>query len=186
MRNFCLALFAFCAILIASPSAQAYSRGGNRPYVQSMEGGAFYAKCVPDEKEGSKGETKIYRVGKEQDELVDTYNWYSREGVVLAWSPIAGKVAVMALREEAEDRKQVEFSFYLGGRLLHSYTLEDLAKMGVQIRPFYDWNGKGKERGYWRVLGYEQVNNSNDYVFAVEVNGEKRLGFDILTGEPRK
>ena len=43
-------------------------------------------------------------------------------------------VAVMSLREEAATREQqIEFRFHLGGRLLRSYTLQDLVGLGVEV-----------------------------------------------------
>ena len=72
--------------------AIAKSRATNFTYVQSGPDGVFYARCIPAEKEGHAGRTEVYRVLEGRDELVDHYDLYPR-GVVLGWSPIAGKVA---------------------------------------------------------------------------------------------
>ena len=49
------------------------------------------------------------------------YEWYSAAGLVLAWSPIAGKVGVMRLKQNTgkEPNDQIEFSFYIGGKHKH-------------------------------------------------------------------
>lgn len=179
MKRYLLILVSF---LLATQASFAFSRAANGPYVQSMDGpSVFYARCIPDENEGNKGTTTIYRVRKEADEKIDTYNWYSPEGLVMGWSPIAGKVAVMSLREKAPTReKQIEFSFYLGGKLLHSYTTKDLENMGIKIGP--SWEG---ERARIKVLGCIQVPNTNDYDFVIETSDGKKLAFNILTGKPR-
>lgn len=96
----------------------------NRPYVQSGPGGVFYARCLPAAATGTSGFTEIYKVQTDRDELVNRYDWYNKHGVVLGWSPIAGKVAVMAIRPQPSDSmdKQVELGFYLGGKLLKFWT----------------------------------------------------------------
>ena len=53
----------------------------------------------------------------------------------MGWSPKAGKVAVMRMRQD-EDlpvEKQIEFSFYLGDQFLRSYTTADLVKLGAKV-----------------------------------------------------
>ncbi len=173
----------FFALLVFSAPQSSAKRAGNRPYVSTMDGmSVFYARCIPDEVEGNKGTTTIYVVRKDGDKKTDVYPWYSPGGLYLGWSPIAGKVAVMSLREKAPTREQqVEFSFHLGGKLIKSYTTKDLEKMGVKIEPLWEEEGEGAQ---FRVLGCIQVPNTNDYDFVVE-SGGKKLAFDILTGEPR-
>jgi hypothetical protein len=153
----------------------------NYPYVQSGPGGVFYARCIPAETEGIKGTTTIYRVRKDKDDVVDTYDWYSKPGVVLGWSPIAGKVAVMSLggKEAPEPDKQVEFSFHLGGKHLASYTTKDLMAWGADV------DSRNGRRAVFNVVGCEQIPRTNRYVFTVEIKHEK-LSFDILTGKPYK
>ena len=156
----------------------------NRPYVACMKGGAFYARCIPSGKFDSAGATDIYRVGMEKDERVAHYEWYSREGLGLGWSPIAGEVAVMARRGEPADApdKQIELSFYLGGKLLRSWSTADLQKLGATV----GWATEEEpmtRRAQFQVGGWEQIDNSNEYVFSVQFAGGKKVSFDILTGE---
>jgi hypothetical protein len=150
----------------------------NRPYVQSGPDGVVYARCVPDAATGSAGTTKVYKVGRDADELLDTYPWYAREGVTLGWSPTAGKVAVMARRAKAE------LSFHLGGKELASYTTDDLGKLGFEVVSERGPMGPAP-RAVCRVVGCEQVPLTNDYHFVVQA-GETQVRFDILTGRPRR
>ena len=120
---------------LACGMAWASKPRSNFSYVQSGPDGVFYARCVPDEAEGTRGTTKVYRVGKQRDDLVDGYDWYVRPGVVLGWSPIAGKVAIMALGGPPAPGSDTppELSFHLGGERLASYTAVDLKEWGAEI-----------------------------------------------------
>ena len=116
-----LAVVVAVVVVTACLAGQAAAKArSNYPYVQSGPDGAFYARCIPAGPDGTEGTTVIYRVQKGADQVVDAYDWYSKKGVVLGWSPIAGKVAVMSLSGKAasEPDKQVEISFYLGGKSL--------------------------------------------------------------------
>ena len=167
-------------------SCYALSRAANRAYVQAMDGpSVFYARCVPDENTGHKGTTTLYRVQKAGDGKVDTYNWYSPGGVILGWSPIAGKVAVMSVRESfgfLPPDKEIEIAFHLGGQLLQSYTTTALGAMGIEIGPTF--GGAGKVARF-KVLGCVQVLQTNDYDLVIESSGGKKYSFDILTGHLR-
>jgi hypothetical protein len=154
----------------------------NRTYVQSGPGGAFYARCIPTAQEGSAGRTKIYRVEEAEDELLETYDLYP-SAVVIGWSPIAGKVALMAVvQERAENwKQQEELRFLIGGKLLKSYTSADLVAMGADEQ----MSSERGQRAAYRVGDCEQVPGTNDYDFIVEIKGGVRLRFDILTGTLR-
>ena len=169
-------------LLCCVPTCLAMKRVGNEPYVQAMDGpSVFYARCVPDDAEGNKGRTTIFRVRRTADEKLDTYDWYSPEGVILGWSPLAGKVAAMSLLEPASARdKQIEFAFHLGGKLLASYTTASLESMGIEI-------GRSREgdRAQFKVLGCIQVPGTNEYNFVIESSRGRKYAFDILTGKPR-
>lgn len=115
-------------VLAAAVLAVAASKSSaNRPYVQSGPDGVFYARCVPDADTGPAGTTRVYHVGRDKDDLVDAYDWYAQEGATLGWSPIAGKVAVMARRSRAG----AELTFHLGGKTLASYTAADRGHDGA-------------------------------------------------------
>jgi hypothetical protein len=176
-------LFARAAAVLQTDVAPASAGkvGPNRSYLQTGPDGVYYARCVPEAETGRAGTTKVYQVGPEKDVLVDSYDWYTPSGVVLGWSPIAGKVAVMARGGKVvEGAELVELSFHLGGKHLASYTAEDLRKLGVELTKRTD-----ATRVDLGLVGCEQVPGTNHYLFVVEAGGKKRLTFDILTGKPR-
>ena len=166
------------ALVVTAVPARADERG-NRPYVQSGPDGIFYARCIPNGNLGAEGTTKVSKVGREKDELLDTYDWYAPDGVTLGWSPIAGRVAVMARGSELGS----ELSFYLGNKKLASYTVEELGKFGVEVAKRRSTAGP-EVKAEFRVVGCEQVPGTNDYDFVIESKGQ-RLAFDIVTGKPR-
>ncbi len=150
------------------------------PYLQSGPDGAFYARCIPAAT-GGRGTTEIYRVKDGGDERVDRYEWYCKHGVVLGWSPIVGKVAVMAIHPQfsnSED-KQVELGFWLGGKLLKTWTIDELKRLGAEEA----FGKPGGRMAAFQVLGCQQIPGSNEYVFVIQVSKEKKLSFDILTGD---
>jgi len=169
--------FMLSAAMVAFAVPVLADKPGNRPYVQSGPDGVFYARCIPDAMTGSAGHTRVYSLGRDKDDLLETYDWYAESGVTLGWSPIVGKVAVMARRNGAE------LSFYLGDKLLVSYTPDDLGKLGVEVGKRRTTAGP-EVQAEFRVAGCEQVPGTNEYDFVIESKG-KRLAFDILTGKPR-
>jgi hypothetical protein len=174
-----LLLAALVTAVVTAP-ALADKPAPNRPYVQSGPDGVFYARCIPEGNLGAEGTTKVYKVGREKDELLDTYDWYAPFGVTLGWSPTAGKVAVMARDgKQVAGAEKVYLSFHLGGKHLASYTAEDLRKLGVEVSVRTD-----PTQVKFRVVGCEQVAGTNDYDFVIESKG-KRITFDIVTGKPR-
>lgn len=144
-------VFTFILAVLVPLAAFASKRAGNRPYVQGMDGpSVFYARCIPDGPMGNKGTTTIMRVEAAHDVEVDQYPWYSPRGVVLGWSPLKGKVAVMAFPDPSPDQEdRVEFSFYLAGTLLASYTTSDLQKLGVDAGPSHE----GGKASQYKLLG---------------------------------
>ncbi|NQU09265.1 hypothetical protein HQ590_00620, partial [bacterium] len=108
-------------LMVATCDHAAAMRASNRPYVGAFdEQSPFYAKCIPDKSRGSEGTTQILRLRPEGDQVIATYAWYNRKGIVMGWSPKAGKVAVMRVRQDEgfAVEKQIEFRFYLGDQFL--------------------------------------------------------------------
>ncbi len=176
------------SLLILSGSAAAKS-GGNAPYVATFESQSpFYARCIPDQDSGSQGTTQIFQVRKEGDEIITTFPWYNRHGLSMGWSPIAGKVAVMRIRQEEglAPEKQIEFSFYLEDKLLHSYTTADLIQLGAKATLIRTAGVKGfgnpPQRALYQVEGCHQVAGTNDYYFKVRLGDKETLLFDVLSG----
>ena len=178
--------FACAVVLGVAASASGLSRARNPfPYVQSGPDGVFYARCVPAQDGNGPGTTKIFRVRADKDELIDSYDWYARDGVVLGWSPIEGKVAVMRVHRGERDAGkaaagQTEVSFYLGGKLLKSYTTRELVELGAEE----SMARHGRDGAIYRVVGCEQVPGTNRYLFVIEGKGGRRITFDITSGKP--
>lgn len=176
--------------LMAFGSSDLAKSAGNGPYVVAFEEQSpFYARCLPDEKKGSKGATQIMRVQAKGDEVITTYSWYNKNGLLLGWSPRAGKVAVMRVRQDEGllPEKQIEFSFYLGQQHLQSFTTADLVKLGAKMRrdvaAFESGLDVSSKRAEYRAEGCKQVRGTNDYYFLVRLDDTRDLSFDILTGK---
>jgi hypothetical protein len=176
-------------LMVATCGQAAAKTAGNRPYVAAFEEqSGFYARCIPDKSRGSEGTTQILCLRPEGDEVITTYAWYNRNGIVMGWSPTAGKVAVMRVRQDEglAVEKQIEFSFYLGDQFLRSYTTEDLVKLGAKVEPDASAReaglGPSSKRAVYRVEGCKQAWNTNDYYFSVKLHETQTLSFDILTG----
>ncbi|MCW5822131.1 MAG: hypothetical protein KIT34_04970 [Cyanobacteria bacterium TGS_CYA1] len=175
-------LLALNIISVATPTF-AMKRAANMPMVISGLDGRFYARCVPAKEDGSAGSTKIYRVESTKDILLDSYDFYPQHGIWLGWSPKAGKVALMArlVEQNVDPNKQVELTFYLGGKKLNSYTSAQLWKMGAQKK----LDMIGGNCAEISVRGCEQVPGTNDYDFVVRTGLKTVLRFDILTGKAK-
>lgn len=155
----------------------------NIAYVVAGPDGVFYARCIPESDTGDAGMTTVYRVRRNGDEAVDRYPWFNPGRLLLAWSPIAGQVALMRLDRELEPSSadpQAAFGFYLGGRLLKTWTTRELIALGAEFGPTYE---VPSGRAGYKVLGARQQGLTNDYVFVIRI-GETEHAFDILTGLP--
>ena len=150
-----------------------------------MREGIFYARCVPPGEVSARGSTDIYRVEEEKDVRIDHYDWFASEGVVLGWSPIEGKVGIMAGRIQPADtpEQQIELSFYLGGKHLKSWTVAELKALGAVVVGPPEMMGRNHRRTEFQLHECVQVDHSNEYAFEIEVSGGKKIAFDILTGD---
>jgi hypothetical protein len=174
---------------VATCGFAATKSAGNRPYVATFaEQSPFFARCLPAKTRGNEGTTQILRLRAEGDEVVATYAWYNANGIVMGWSPKAGKVAVMRVRQDEglSQEKQIEFSFYLGDQLLRSYKTEDLVNLGAKVErdahAIERGLGAASKRAVYRVEGCKQAWNTNDYYFSVRLDDAQTLSFDIITG----
>jgi hypothetical protein len=178
-------------LVLASCGCADAKDAGNPPYVATLREplGPFYARCLPAKSKGNDGTTQILLLRPEGDTVITTYSWYNAGGIEMGWSPKAGKIAVMRLRQDSglPAQKQTELSFYLGDRLLWSYTTADLAKLGAKVkRDVYAIEsgfGVASTRAAYDVEGCVQAWSSNDYYFKVRLDDKNTLNFDILTGK---
>ena len=176
------------AMIMVTGAALAGKVGPHRAYVQSGPdrlGSGLYARCVPSDDRGSAGRTKVFRVRAEGDAVLDEYDWFAPGGLVLGWSPIAGKVALLALMQDepADDWKAQEaLRFAMGGERLASYTNGQLIEMGAEETADSVY---GMRAGF-RIIGCEQLPGTNEYDFVLGIDDGKTLRFDITTGKPRQ
>lgn len=194
MKSLCFALIVLGISWIGVAWAKE-SNLPNPPYIQTgcQSWGEAYARCVPSGDTGSEGTTKIYKVGKETDTLIETYPWYSRQGVRFMWSPlVGGKLCVLRGATDpvdpADPDSHVEFSLFAGGELVRSVTARDLKALGAK-----DYHGD--HGGKYHVTNFsigdaEQVPKTNDYDFLIHLEHDLEhapskitLKFDILKGE---
>lgn len=160
---------------LITTEASACKRSENRANVTAIDEGIFYARSIPASSVGIEGKTDIYLVGVNEDKKIDSYNWFNRNQLVLAWSPVVGKVAVLKYDPENED---AALAFYIGGKFLKSYSYVELQKLGVKTINKYCGTHLGL-----KILGQEQIPNTNDYVFKIEFESSGIKMFDITTGE---
>jgi hypothetical protein len=164
------------------------------PYVVTGFDGMFYAKAVPAEASGTKGTTKIYRVGAKEDTLLDSYDWYAPNRfdgwIVLGWDSNTGKVSVMRIHQEPEDAadNRVELSFYAGGKRLLTYSTKDLLDMGFKKVARMSTAERRPDRLDIKVIGCKQVASPKEpgnigYAFILSTSDSQLVHFDISTGE---
>jgi hypothetical protein len=194
-RHFSFSVVTLLLACLLWASVEPEARGAaksasNQPYVAAFgEQAPFYARCIPEKGRGNDGTTQILRVRPERDEVVAIHAWYNRNGIVMGWSPKAGKVAVMRVRQDEglAVEKQIEISFYLGDQFLRTYTTAGLAKLGAKVErdasAVEGGLGASSKRAVYRVEGCKQVWNTNDFYFSVRLDETQTLSFDVLTGK---
>jgi hypothetical protein len=195
------------AILLVSASAvlcamvtpaAARRRGMPRPYLVTDSGGRYYARCIPG-RLGKPGSTRIFRVGSVKDELVDEYQWFARSRhhrlylLTVGFDRRTGKprVAVFRphdVRNALGPDKQVEFSIYLAGKLVRSYTTKDLTQLGAKVvtNAGHGRTPKGDYAAY-KFNGYDGYlqEKSPNGCFSFTIGG-KIILIDIATGNVLK
>ncbi len=137
-----LALFCLLSIGIA-PILLAFSipeNGENFPVVHSFERGAYYVRSVPLDDYSAEGTTKLYRVKKQQDELIQEFQVYMRGELFLAWLPLLGEWTIIQLEPERirnandfdKEGKISRLIFYRGGKQIREYSHQELSAMGLR------------------------------------------------------
>ncbi len=153
---------------------------GNWVYVRTSEGGQFYAKSIPSESYGTSGITKIFQVGKDQDTLIQTYNWYSREIFIEGFTGTASIYVVQSgpwTRGHQAAKEDLALAFYKNDRLLKKYSTLDIAGQSENvIRSAGHYTVIKRKIGFRRPFG-------NQLVFDVEKEDGQILSFDTETGE---
>jgi hypothetical protein len=172
----------YCIWLLAFALCAPYGRtkgediASNTVYIKSGPYGRYYAKAIPDEPYGPKGVTRIYVVNKGEDQLIETYPWYSQDINLqhTLWGMSVVRIGTCRMAQEVS-QDDLAIGLYLAGKTLKEYSTLDVA---IAIG---DSGARSRYCRYPKILGY-RATGSNEYVLDVEIGG-KTLSFDTKTGE---
>lgn len=176
-------------LLLSACRLEADSQSGNWPFVvaATTDGttahGGYYAKCIPTEILGTSGVTRVYRVEKEQDALVHTYDWYSANIYV---SGANRKVSIVRFGPWSTGHRashhDLALALYYDGQLLKSYSTLDIVG-----RPENVQTSASHYRWHKRVIGYGHYalppSAKTIYAFGIETLDGRNLCFNVTTGE---
>ncbi len=175
--------FISLAIVLFSVSSLADEEPVNQPYVVSSEWGRCYAKSVPDNYDGQEGTTMVYKVTKENDELIAEHDWYSRQIYLYcnAWYTEAPEVSIVRFGpwhsgHEANEN-DLAIAFYADDKLLKSYSTIDIARSQKNISVSVSHYTVIEE-----VIGY-QVIPDGWVQFVIKTYDGRELKFMAATGE---
>jgi hypothetical protein len=173
-------VFCICLLLTVSggSSVCADDEGANDVYVRSSKYGRYYAKCIPAEHYGTRGETRIYIVRDGDDQLLYTYPWYSRQVYLLE---ISGRLSLVRMGPwptgREANREDLAIGFYFSGKTLKEYSTLDIAGTPRNV---------GLSASHYDVFksidGYRDVGNDKYAFDIVTING-RTISFDPITGE---
>ena len=173
-------------ILLAAACCPLYGdeEGSNIPHVQAAQYGQCYAKSVPAELYGSKGTTHVFRVGRDRDVPLTTYDWFSQR-IYLTCNVSDNKtpvgVSVVRLgpwpRGHAASADHLSIAFYFKGKELRKYSTLDIAGKPDNVsRSVSHYTVIEKVLGYRRLSG-------NQSAFEVGTTDGRLVSFDLATGE---
>lgn len=167
-----------CVILhLTALSVWGDQEAPNRIYVQSSTYGAYYAKCIPDERYGTNGKTLLYHVQEEEDVLVHTFDWYSNPVYLrhTAWGVSVIRVGPWH-RGRNQSENHLAVALYLNSELLKEYNTKEIAKLGSAQESVSHYTV------FQKHLGYRWI-DSNDYAFDLQLHNGRILSLDVKTGE---
>lgn len=160
-------------------TALADQEASNRVYVKASTYGQFYAKCIPHERYGLKGTTKVYQVGKEEDVLIQTYDWYSPR-IFLEGFLGTPRVYVVQMGPWQRGRKASAehhaIAFYKNDKLLKKYSTLDIAGAEDNVS-----SSVSHYTIFSKVLGFRRP-FGDQLIFDVETHGGRIISFDTETG----
>ena len=177
----------WCLLLLASAGAPAHadSEAPNRPHVTAGQYGQCYVKSVPNEYWGEGGETALYKVAAERDELLARYNWFSQQ-IFLKCNTIRNGVHGVSVvrfgpwaRGHTANAQDLALELYFNGELLARYSTLDIAGSPENVDA-----SVSHYQVLRNIIGYRLsgADGSNDYEFAVETTDGRTITFDTTTG----
>ncbi|HSI08667.1 MAG: hypothetical protein ACAH89_07095 [Rariglobus sp.] len=164
-------------LIWVTTSVRADQEAGNSLVVRAGEYGGLYAKSIPAERHGSKGETRVYYAQAETDQLQFTLPWYASQFYLqgTAWGVSVIRCGPWPRGREASD-KDLAIEFYLSEKLLKSYSTLDLAGTKNNVMASVSHYNVIKQ-----IKGYRWV-RSNDHAFDVLLQDGRLISFDVNTG----
>lgn len=164
-------------MLLAAGTASADDEASNRPVVRSSEYGICFARSTPCEDWGSSGETLVYFVGLDEDEVIARYDWFSSE--IHLGGP--GDRTVVRFgpwqRGSAPDSSHFALGIYRDGEAIREYSTLELVEAG---------SGISRSVSHYEVfgarLGFRWL-DSGACVFEVEGVDGAVMSFDLATGD---
>ena len=138
------------------------------PVVRSTRSGAVYAKSVPGEREGQKGQTRVFWVRADRDIMVGEYDWYAKEIYVTADLAAVNHTLVRFgswhVGSKPED-DHLAIGIYRDGKTLREYSTAEIHKLGSGVSDSASQHGvfgqrlgfryRKKEYGRYGRLVYE-------------------------------
>jgi len=165
-------------ILCMFTASYAYSdqEASNTVYVRASQYGRNYAKSIPKGHYGSEGKTSIYKVNKNDDELLYEFDWYSSNIFLLDYGISVVRMGSWA-RGREPNNDELAIAFYSNGKLLKKYSTKDIANIGHAPSVSVSHYTLFKE-----IIGYRRI-VSNDYVFDILMHNDQTLSFNVSTGK---
>jgi hypothetical protein len=169
----------FLILTIYSGYVCADQEASNRVYVTSSEWGQFYAKSIPSDSYGTKGKTIIFRVEKDIDTEIITYDWYSTQ-IFIASSFDDSQVYVVTpgpwSRAQVAEDKAMALQIYKGKKLIKAFTNKDFASLGGETQ-----RSKSHFTIIESIIGFTHPYGNKVY-FNLKLHGGKTLILDLDTG----
>ena len=170
-------LSAFILLIVPIP-AHADSEAPNFPNVRISRHGTHYSKSIPSEPWGTKGKTRIFRVGKKKkDVLIQQYAWYAPD---IYLEPAEDGIYVVRPGPWARGREasaeDLAIEFYKNDRLLKRYSTLDLSGDPGNVSPTFSH--------YTVIQAFQGFRYEEGLtVFGIILTDGRPLHFNADTGE---
>lgn len=174
-------------VVLVATAIRADKESANFPHVTASRFGRCYARSIPNGPWGPEGKTSVYWVDPKGDQLVHTFDWYSKEFYLECdlVSP-KGPAPVSVVRPgpwhsgRRAEKGHLAFEFYWDGALVASYSTLELAGSPENVQA-----SASHYRVIERVLGYRNY-GPTEFQFTVETIDGRTLVFDAKSGKQLK
>lgn len=171
------------ALALYARSAYADDEASNVPTVTSSRFGNCYTKSIPAELYGERGQTLVFVVRKDEDQLVHTFNWFAKQVFIECNVATPGKATAVAVarigpwhRGDHARATDLAFAFYWNGRLVKQYSTLDVSgdPKNVSASVSHYTVLRSIEGFRWR--------SGNEYAFEAVASDGRVLRYDAGTG----